>query len=79
MTCKRVMVSLSCSVCFLTSFANASVVYQSDFEQQGPGPEWLGASLTMTPAGCIRCTSFLGEFGNQFVTLDLGGLPAHLT
>jgi hypothetical protein len=71
----------SLSVCFaslLASMAHAGVIYENNFEGQGPGPEWLGGvSLATTPQGCIRCTSFLGEFGNQIILLNLANLPTH--
>jgi hypothetical protein len=73
------LVSLAGSACLLNTWANAGVIYQNDFELQGPGPEWSGASLTTTPPGCTRCTSFLGEFGNQVVILQLASLPPHLS
>jgi hypothetical protein len=50
-----------------------------NFDTQAPGPEWSATSVSTTPAGCTRCTSFLGEFTNQVVTLRLGNLPAHST
>jgi hypothetical protein len=55
------------------------VIYQNNFEQQGPGPEWINVFVTSTPSGCIRCTSFLGEFGNQTVGLRFESLQAHST
>jgi hypothetical protein len=62
---------------FLSPSAQASVIYQNNFDQQGPGPEWMGVSVTSTPSSCIRCTSFLGEFGNQTASLRLENLQAH--
>ncbi|KAB2663369.1 MAG: hypothetical protein DVB31_10850 [Verrucomicrobia bacterium] len=50
------------------------LVYANDFE--GPvGPEWSANPTGTTPAGGRR---FLGEFGNQTVTLTLGNLPPHV-
>src|SRR5215831_10430599 len=70
MICKRGLLLLTCSF-FLGTWAHAGVIYQNDFESQAVGTEWLGASLTTTPSGCARCTSFLGEFVNQAVVLRL--------
>jgi len=50
-----------------------TVAYSADFE--GPiGPEWSPGRVTTTPAGARR---FLGEFGNETVTLTLTNLPPH--
>jgi hypothetical protein len=78
MICKRGLLWLTCSF-FLGTWAHAGVVYQNDFESQAVGTEWLGASLTTTPSGCTRCTSFLGEFLNQAVVLRLLNLPLHVS
>ncbi len=50
-----------------------STVYSSDFEGQ-VGPEWSQNLVDATPAGQRR---FLGQFGNDAVTLALTDLPAH--
>jgi hypothetical protein len=47
----------------------------SDFEG-AVGPEWSVSSVTTSPSGT---RTFLGEFGNQIVTLTLNSLPAHTT
>ncbi len=55
------------------------IVYSNDFEPPGgPGPEWSNTSTSITPGGCLHCTTFLGvPFANDTVSLTLGGLPAH--
>jgi hypothetical protein len=71
-------------VCALSLPANAATVYLSDF-QGAVGSEW-----TTTAASGIHTASapnpdyhntrlFLGEYGNDTVTLSLGALPAHAT
>jgi hypothetical protein len=45
----------------------------SDFDN-GVGPEWSSSSVSTSPSGT---RTFLGEFGNETVTLTLGNLPAH--
>jgi sugar lactone lactonase YvrE len=51
----------------------AQQVYLTDFET-GAGPEWSPPVTSVTPVGTRQ---FLGEFGNDLVTLSLTGLPAH--
>jgi len=53
--------------------ANADIVYQNDFEGL-VGAEWSNTTTSVTPVGS---RGFLGEFGNDTVSLDLAGLPAH--
>jgi hypothetical protein len=49
------------------------LVYATDFD--GPvGAEWSTNTASQTPTGARR---FLGEFGNQTVTLGLSNLPPH--
>jgi hypothetical protein len=48
------------------------VVYADDFEG-AIGPGWSAASRDLTPSG----RRFLGQFGNETVTLTLACLPAH--
>jgi hypothetical protein len=56
-----------------TPAAWATVVYTNDFE--GPvGPEWSNATTSTTPTGGRK---FLGQFGNESVTLSLSDLPTH--
>jgi len=54
-------------------FAQA-LVYSNNF-QAAVGPEWSPASTSVTPLGARM---FLGEFGNQTVTLSLGNLRNHV-
>src|SRR5687767_3333156 len=56
------------------SLAGADVVYQHDFET-APGAEWSHTTREVTPSG----RGFLGQFGNDTVTLRLQELPAHGT
>lgn len=49
------------------------VVYRNDFEED-IGPEWSSTLTDSTPAGGRR---FLGQFGNDTVTLSLNDLPPH--
>lgn len=51
------------------------VVYKNDFQRQ-VGGEWSKATVDTTPTGGRR---FLGQFGNETVTLSLSGLSAHDT
>jgi streptogramin lyase len=56
------------------SEANYGVkVYTQDFTGD-VGPEWSANLVAVTPTGGRR---FLGEFGNQSVTLTLNNLPPH--
>ena len=48
-------------------------IYSNDFEG-AVGPEWSNTSVNTTPAGARR---FLGQFGNETVSLDLTNLPPH--
>jgi hypothetical protein len=60
----------------LTLTANTAVadtIYSNDFES-AVGSEWSNTSTAVTPAGARK---FLGQFGNQTVSLTLGSLPAH--
>jgi len=50
-----------------------ATVYFNDFEAQA-GPEWSHNALDATPVGARR---FLGQFGNDTVTLTVAGLPTH--
>jgi len=50
------------------------VLYANDFENV-IGPEWnVTGPIATTPASARK---FLGEFGNETVTLQLAGLPPH--
>lgn len=48
-------------------------VYENDFEGE-VGSEWSNTSLDFTPIGARK---FLGQFGNETVTLTLNSLPTH--
>jgi uncharacterized repeat protein (TIGR01451 family) len=50
------------------------IVYQNDFEA-GAGPEWSKTTTASTPSG----RTFLGQFGNESITLNLEDLPPHAT
>jgi hypothetical protein len=54
----------------------AQLAYAGGFEQAEPGPEWSMPFVSMTPLGD---RFFLGEFGNETVSLTLNNLPAHAT
>ena len=51
-----------------------TLVYQNDFETSA-GSEWSNTTRSTAPSG----RNFLGEFGNQTVSLALGNLPGHST
>ena len=51
----------------------AIYLYRNDFEGS-VGPEWSHTTTSTTPSGARR---FLGEFGNDTVSLNFTGLPAH--
>lgn len=70
--------SLGWSTFLLVQCAQGGLIYQQNFDTQAPGPEWSTNSVATTPAGCTRCTSFLGEFGNRVVTLVLSSVPDHV-
>jgi hypothetical protein len=54
--------------------AQAAVpVYFNDFETSA-GAEWSNTTISTTPVGARK---FLGQFGNDDVTLSLSGLGAH--
>ena len=53
--------------------ALAGVIYSNGFEGS-VGPEWSTTLIDVTPAGTRR---FLGQFGNDTVSLALSHLPAH--
>jgi len=53
-----------------TTIVAGMVVYDSDF---GAGDEWNLQATTTSPCG----EGYLGEFGNETVTLSLADLPVH--
>jgi tetratricopeptide (TPR) repeat protein len=59
-----------------TATPNTNVIYSNDFEgavQSEWGSEWSNASTDITPNG----QTFLGQFGDDTVSLTLGDLPSH--
>jgi hypothetical protein len=61
----------------LAAPAQALVIYENDF-QAAVGSEWSKSTIENTPTPYpTGPRSFLGQFGNETVTLTLGGLPAH--
>jgi hypothetical protein len=55
------------------SVVRGDTVYSNDFEGE-VGAEWSDRATDVTPVGARR---FLGQFGNQTVTLTLSNLPSH--
>ena len=70
----RVAAALSFAGCS-AALVNGAVVYSNDFEG-AVGSEWSSTATDVTPVGARR---FLGQFGNNLVTLSLTNLPAHDT
>ncbi len=50
----------------------SQAVYTNNFEAAGPLPEWSDGTRSITPSG----RNFLGEFGDQTVSLTLPSQPA---
>lgn len=64
-------------VCWFSMPAGAATVYINDF-QGAVGSEWSNTSVASAPNPDYGGTRlFLGEFGNNTVSLSLNGLPAH--
>lgn len=64
-------------VCWFSMPANSATVYLNNF-QGTVGSEWSESSVASAPNPDYGGTRlFLGEFGNETVSLSLGGLPAH--
>jgi hypothetical protein len=64
-------------VCWYSLPASAATVYFNDF-QGAVGSEWTNTSVASAPNPDYNGTRlFLGEFGNETVSLSLDGLPAH--
>jgi hypothetical protein len=62
-------------VCLLSVAAYGQDVYFEDFEDTGAAlSEWSSTTTSVTPTDSRR---FLGDFGNQTVTLSLEDLPSH--
>jgi hypothetical protein len=64
------------SVLMIAPSAQADIVYSQGF-QGAIGSEWSSALTATAPLNASR--RFLGQFGNDTVTLSLTGLPVHNT
>lgn len=53
--------------------ASSAIVYSAGFGS-GAGPEWSARTTESTPIGA---RAFLGQFGNESVSLSLNSLPLH--
>jgi hypothetical protein len=81
----RIILFLTTVLLFTGSLRPAaaeSTVYKNDFtlsadlgSAQGVSARWSSAAISFTPSG--RYGQFLGEFGNQTVSLTLTNLPPH--
>ena len=72
----HIFASLAAVTCLSTA-AHATVVYQNDF-QTTVGSEWSSIITSDTPTPYPSGSrTFLGEFGNQTINLNLAALPAH--
>jgi hypothetical protein len=62
----------------LSLSANAATVYFNDFQEDTVWSEWSDSSVASAPNPDYGGTRlFLGEFGNETVSLSLNGLPTH--
>jgi hypothetical protein len=62
----------------LSLSANAAMVYFNDFQEDTVWSEWSDSSVASAPNPDYGGTRlFLGEFGNETVSLSLNGLPTH--
>ena len=62
----------------LSLSANAATVYSNDFQEDTTWSEWSDSSVASAPNPDYAGTRlFLGEFGNETVSLSLNGLPTH--
>lgn len=66
-------VLISVALTFTANTTDAAVIYSNDFESV-VGSEWSNTSTAVTPAGARK---FLGQFGNQTVSLTLDDLSIH--
>lgn len=66
---------LGCSFLLAAQFSQASIIYTNDFETSA-GTEWSATALDITPVGN---RNFLGQFGNEIVSLSLDNLDLHNT
>ena len=71
---RRALMLLLVGLLAAGSAAMAAPIYFNDF-QGAVGAGWSNTTTSTTPAGCTTCTTYLGQFGNQSVTLTLTGLP----
>ena len=65
--------TLSCLLLSATAQAQ-QLLYSNDFETNPPGAEWSATTTDVTPLGNRR---FLGQFGNDSVSLSLNNLSSH--
>ncbi len=71
---KLIFLVIASAILIIINSAQATLIYSNDFEN-GVGSEWSSSRI-----GYDDDTShFLGNFGNDTVTLSLEGLPAHDT
>ncbi len=78
MSIERIFLSMVVC-CVIPALPSAAVdIYFNDFEGAGPvGPEWSAPSADLTPGTVSHPVDrFLGQFGNEAVTLTLNDLPA---
>ena len=71
-----ITIKSNCSIVanFKPQGQECETVYFNDFEYQA-GPEWSNDNIDVTPIGERH---FLGQFGNDSVTLSLSNLPSHI-
>ncbi len=79
MTSGRILMAVSLLSAAAVVPAAAQVqVYFNDFEGAPPGAEWSSSATDVTPGTVAHPSDmFLGQFGNETVTLTLDHLPAH--
>ena len=71
---KLIFLVIASAILIIINSAQATLIYSNDFEN-GAGSEWSSSRI-----GYDNDTShFLGNFGNDVVTLSLSGLPVHDT
>lgn len=69
--CAPLAAALAAALC---SSAGAEIVYSNNFESGVAGPAWSSSTTSSTPIGG---RIFLGQFCNDAVRLNLGGLTNH--
>ncbi len=67
------VVACATGIALAGSAANATIVFQQNFEAAQEGYGFNKSTRNITPTG----RGFLGEFGNESVTLSLSGLGEH--